>query len=110
MKRRKVLIAVFAVIGIVVGLEIWKLQRFLKQGPSFREAYAAWDTGALLIAYMKTHDEEWPENWGGLLSTLETERGLGSGLTLRGGSPHDTNYHRYLRETIMIDWTFDPAV
>lgn len=73
----------------------------------FREAYAAWDTGTLVIEYLETHDGRWPQSWDDLLTVLEGERGRQ--VMLYGASAGDVEYARSLRRRVAIDWTADPA-
>jgi hypothetical protein len=69
------------------------------------EAYAAWDTGTLLIEYMNRHDNRWPASWDDLLTVLDHPD---HAIPLRGASANDVPYARSLREKVAIDWTFDP--
>lgn len=69
------------------------------------EAYAAWDAGDMLVWYMRTHDDDWPDSWGEFQSAIESE----PALFLRGRHPEEPDYMGRMRRTIKIDWTFDPA-
>jgi hypothetical protein len=58
--RRKLLIAaLFLVLAFLafIGYEYVYLNRHIP------EAYMAWDTGTLLVEYMKTHNDKWPSSW-----------------------------------------------
>lgn len=72
------------------------------------EAYAAWDTGTMLVAYMESHENQWPKSWddlqAGLISDSEYVvqfRGIHAGES-------QTKYAQSLRGKVAIDWTFDP--
>lgn len=69
------------------------------------EAYAAWDAGDMLLSYMRTHDNDWPNDWDELQAAVESE----PALFLRGRHPDEPNYMERMRRTIKIDWTFDPS-
>ncbi len=68
------------------------------------EAYAAWDAGDMLVWYMRTHDNDWPNDWAELTAAVESE----PALFLRGRHPDEPDYMDRMRETILIDWKFDP--
>ncbi len=101
--RKIVLVVAIAIVG-VVGWIAYGLLRTLRGIP---EAYAAWDTGTLLIEYMKQHDDQWPSSWNQLLTVLDSDDGRK--IPLRGASAGDMSYARSLREKVAVDWTFDPA-
>ncbi len=100
--------SILIVIGIAVvcaatciGYSLWHTVRHIP------EAYAAWDTGTLLIEYMESHDNRWPTSWDDLLSVLEGPRG--EQIILRGARAGDMQYARSLSRMVAVDWTFDPA-
>ena len=101
--RKILLIAVLAIVGFV-GWIAYGILHTLRGIP---EAYAAWDTGTLLIEYMKYHDDRWPASWDELLTVLDSDEGRK--IPLRGAQAGDIAYARSLRESIAVDWTFDPA-
>ncbi len=68
------------------------------------EAYAAWDAGDMMIWYMKTHDNRWPQNWQELAAAIESE----PNLRLRGRHPSEPDYLARMHKTIAIDWNFNP--
>lgn len=70
------------------------------------QAYAAWDTGDLLIEYMKLHDNRWPSSWDELVPAMNGD--TNGPITLWGAQAGDTNYVLSLRKTVAIDWSFDP--
>jgi hypothetical protein len=65
--RSKILLSLAIVLTSVV---FWGLLDFIYTWQHIPEAYAAWDTGTLLIEYMKSHDNQWPSGWNALLSML----------------------------------------
>jgi hypothetical protein len=101
--RKIVLIVGIAIVG-VVG---WIAYGFLHTLRGIPKAYAAWDTGTLLIEYMKQHDDRWPTSWDQLLTVLDSDEGRK--IPLRGSSAGDMSYARSLREKVAVDWAFDPA-
>lgn len=101
--RKIALIVVIAIVG-VVG---WIAYGFLHTLRGMPEAYAAWDTGTLLMEYMKQHDDQWPTSWDQLLTVLDSDEGRK--IPLRGAQAGDIAYARSLREKVAVDWTFDPA-
>ena len=101
--RKIVLVIAIAIVG-VVG---WIAYGFLHTLRGLPDAYAAWDTGTLLIEYMKHHDDQWPKSWDQLLTVLDSDEGRM--IPLRGAQAGDIAYARALREKVAIDWAFDPA-
>lgn len=69
------------------------------------EAYAAWDTGTLLVEYMDLHDRRWPSSWDDLLSVMNNPI---NPPMFRGARAGDTNYALSLRKRVAIDWHFNP--
>ena len=101
--RRKIIVAAaLMMFGVVayIGYGILYTWRHIP------EAYAAWDTGTLLVEYMKTPGDRWPSSWDDLLSV--TNRVSGDKINLFGVGSHP-DYALYLEETIAIDWKFDPT-
>ena len=90
--RKIVLVVVIAVVG-VVG---WIAYGFLHTLRHIPEAYAAWDTGTLLIEYMKQHDDQWPGSWDDLVTVLDSNEGRR--IPLRGAQAGDVAYARSLRD------------
>lgn len=93
-----------AIIGFVSFLGYGAFQTWR----NVHEAYAAWDTGTLLVEYMKTHDNQWPKSWDDLITVMEgkTERDF----MLRGRGSLDRKYAYSLRESIFVDWNFNPRL
>src|SRR5437660_243247 len=103
-RRRKIILGlVVAVLGVVAYVSY----TFLHTLSHLREAYEAWDTGTLLIEYMKDHNDQWPKSWDELLTVMDSESGRQ--IALRGAQAGDVPYARSLREKIWVDWGFDPA-
>ncbi len=102
--RQKIVTIIVLIVVCISGWFGFNLYRTLRQIPV---AYAAWDTGTLLVEYMKQHDERWPKSWDELLTVLESADG--QKLTLRGAMAGDVVYAQSLREKIAIDWHFNPA-
>lgn len=105
---RKILIgiiaSVFIAVAVFVGCQIYALVYTVHRVP---EAYAAWDTGRLLVEYMKTHDNRWPTSWDELLTVVHPS--ATNEFIMRGShGPGDTNYLLALRNFVAVDWTFDP--
>lgn len=100
---RRLIITIFVA---VIALTAWISFRFLYTAYHITEAYAAWDTGTLLVEYLKTHDDRWPGSWDDLLSVMNTESGRK--LILQGASAGDLAYAQKLRAKVVIDWRFDP--
>jgi len=96
-----------AVAVTVIGIIAYLVGGLLYAWHHVPEAYAAWDTGSLLVAYMESHDGRWPRGWDDLLSVLHGE-GTRS-IMMRGAEASDSEYPRRLREMVSIDWSFDPA-
>jgi hypothetical protein len=101
--RRIMSVVVIAAVG-AVG---WISYEFLHTLAHIPEAYAAWDTGTLLIEYMKQHDDRWPKSWDDLLTVLDDDEG--SKIPLRGAQAGDGAYAASLRELVAVDWDFEPA-
>ncbi len=102
--RRKITVAVvLTVFGVVVYFG-YGITHTLRRIP---EAYAAWDTGTLLVEYMKSHGNRWPSSWGDLLSVVRSDSG--DQVMFRGAKAGDTNYAASLRTKVAIDWKFDPS-
>lgn len=102
-RRNKIFLAGLS--GIVLLLSVFALYVFLvlRQIP---EAYAAWDTGTLVVEYMKRHDDRWPASWNDLVELVRQDSGRR--ILLRGASAGDVAYAESLRSTVGIDWTYDP--
>jgi hypothetical protein len=68
------------------------------------EAYAAWDTGTLLVRYMEKHDGDWPDGWRDLEQLHDDE----PHLRLRWNA-HEPDYFDQMRKMVAIDWEYDPT-
>ncbi len=105
MMRRRTIISL---IGIaVLALVLWTGYSAFRSWRLLPEAYAAWDTGTLLVEYLDAHDNQWPTSWDDLLTILETPRGRE--IPLYGASAGDMEYARSLRDKVAVDWDFDPT-
>lgn len=71
------------------------------------EAYAAWDTGTLLVEYMNSHERHWPSSWEDLLSLVRKD--TEGRITLYGAKAGDVHYAASLSRFVSIDWKFDPS-
>ena len=102
--RRKIIVGIAVAVVGTVGYFGYRTVYVLRHIP---EAYAAWDTGTLLVEYMKSHDDRWPSSWEDLLSAMKSH--AGDEIMFRGARAGDTNYANSLRKTVVIDWRFDPS-
>ena len=102
-RRRKILIACASGLLLAVGYFVFSVVYTWQHIP---EAYAAWDTGSLLVVYMRTHEGHWPSDWDDLLTVLEGEQG--QAITLYGSQAGDIPYANSLRNKVTVDWSFDP--
>lgn len=103
MRHRK---AILGVAIVLAGVATWGTYRVLHT-IDVSEGYAAWDTGTLLVEYMKGHEGRWPDSWEELLTVLDSESGRE--VLMRGASAGDLEYARTLREKVAVDWSFDPS-
>jgi len=102
--RRKITVGIVLTIlgtGAYIGYQV------LYTWYHIPEAYAAWDTGQLLVKYMQVNQDRWPTSWDDLVTVMNTE--AGSQMTLYGASAGDTNYVLSLRKKVAINWKFDPS-
>jgi len=97
--RRKITVAVLLTAFAWAGYWGYGLIQTVRRIP---EAYAAWDTGSLLVAYMEAHTNQWPASWDELLTMREQ-------VLFRGARAGDTNYAASLRAKVAINWKFDAA-
>jgi len=102
--RRKILIAVVLIVFGTAAYFVYDLVYTVRHVP---EAYAAWDTGTLLVEYMKSHGNRWPSSWDDLLSVMHSDSG--DQVMFRGAGAGDTNYAASLRTKVAIDWKFDTS-
>lgn len=91
------------ILTTVFGVVAYFVYRAIYTARHIPEAYAAWDTGTLVVEYMDSHGGEWPTSWDDLLSMISTNPVL-----FRGASHGDSNYAYSLRTKVAIDWSFDP--
>jgi hypothetical protein len=104
-RKKKIVLAVVAVLLLGVGYFAFRLVYTWRHLP---EAYAAWDTGCLLVNYMDLHEGRWPTDWEDLLSVFESE--VGEAICLAGRRSDETilEHARSLRRMVAIDWSFAP--
>lgn len=89
---------------IALSLGTWLVGRIVYVWWHIPEAYAAWDAGDMLLWYMRSHNDAWPENWDEFQAAVEGE----PASFLRGRQPEEPDYMGRMRRTIKIDWSFDP--
>ena len=105
--RRKITVAIILAVALtIIGFGVYFVCGITYTVRHIPEAYAAWDTGTLLVEYMKVHDDKWPASWDDLLSI--TNSNSGSQIVFRGRRTNDTNYANTLQTMVAINWTFDP--
>ena len=102
--RRKITIGI---VLTILGAGTYIGYRVLYTWYHIPEAYAAWDTGQLLVKYMQINQNRWPSSWDDLVTVMNTE--AGSRMTLYGATAGDTNYALSLRRKVAVDWKFDPS-
>lgn len=56
---------------VLVSFVVYGVYNFIYTWKNIPEAYAAWDTGTLLIEYLKSHNDQWPSGWDELLSVID---------------------------------------
>lgn len=105
MRRRRPILAVSIVVAVSVAG--WLAYGFFRTLHRISQAYAAWDTGTLLVAYLQKHEDRWPTSWDDLLTVMDDE--AGRRIPLRGGQAGDVQYARSLRDKVAIDWAYDPS-
>jgi len=91
----------------LLGWAAWYGYRIVLTVSQIPTAYAAWDTGNLLVEYMRSNNNRWPSSWDDLLSVINNNPT--NQIQFRGASPGDTNYALSLRQKVAIDWKFDPS-
>ncbi len=72
------------------------------------DAYAAWDAGTLVVAYLQSHDDQWPRSWDALLAVAETLND--HDMRLRGSDGEGGFVYGELRNRVAIDWNADPKM
>lgn len=103
-RRRRVLQLVVLLVSIILVCFVYSLVQTLRGIP---EAYAAWDTGMLLVEYLKSHQREWPRSWHELLSV--TNGRLCDSIVFRGARDDQHDYATTLTNLVRVDWSFDVA-
>src|SRR5580700_3129871 len=107
MKRTRKLRMVLAIAAVIVVAAVgWFVYSLLYTVDHIPEAYAAWDTGTLLVEYMEVHGNRWPTSWDELLTVMNSD--ADRQILLRGGhaGESDLAYARTLQDKVSIDRTF----
>ena len=98
MRRRRIVICAVVFVLTVAG---WAAYHIVSAVRSVPDAYAAWDTGTLIIEYLDTHDGKWPRSWDDLRAAAASAPK--HNRTLYGaGAYHD------LPSRVRVDWEADP--
>jgi hypothetical protein len=105
MSRRRKIIGFVGV--VILAVVVWVASQIAITVRRIPEAYAAWDTGTLLVEYLKTHDDQWPTSWDDLLTVLAEDSS--DEIVLWGAGADDLEYAQGLREIVAVDWTIDAA-
>ncbi len=69
------------------------------------EAYAAWDTGTLLVAYMSRNDDEWPSSWDDLAKIIDLQNNCPK---IRGFEGRAEDTIEQLKTYVIIDFAHRP--
>lgn len=101
---RRIILSLVALAAIAVG---WAAFEAISTWRGIPDAYAAWDAGTLMIAYLESHDDQWPRSWDELLATVETLEKTGK--TLRGADGEGGFVYGDLRSRVAIDWSVEPT-
>lgn len=96
---RRIVIGITAALVLAFG---WFAYCVFDTWRNIPEAYAAWDTGVLIVAYLALHDNKWPHSWDELLSV--TEDGVGT-----RGDYGENGINGILSDSVSVDWDFDPT-
>lgn len=99
--KRFLIVFGFLIIGFV-GYNVLQVRLVLARSG---EAYAAWDTGTLLVEYMHEHDRKWPSSWEDLFSIMDGKHPV----FLRGTGGDDYKYALGLPKTVSVDWNYDTS-
>lgn len=105
MMRRRTIISLIGIAAL--AFVPWTAYGIFRTWRLLPETYAAWDTGTLLVEYLKANDDRWPSSWDDLLTVLDSPGG--SDIVLYGSSGGNAAYARSLRETVAVGWSFDRA-
>lgn len=95
---------------VLVSFVVYGVYNFIYTWKNIPEAYAAWDTGTLLIEYLKSHNDQWPSGWDELLSVIDDRSE--QQFAFRGaqsGQASQADYARSLQDMVAVDWSFDPS-
>jgi hypothetical protein len=102
--RRRTRWIIFVVLATIVGVVSWIGYGVYRSVDSFMDGYALWDTGDLLVEYMKTHNDRWPASWSDLRPSFDklVDKDGNDGHLRHGSRLED------LSRRVSIDWTADP--
>ena len=105
MPRAKQLVLLASV--LVLGFGAYHAARLYRTWRLLPEAYAAWDSGTLIVDYMKV-EGQWPSSWHDLSEFLAgDEENLR--FILRGSTRSEwPEYIAQLPDWVSIDWSYDP--
>ena len=97
---------------ILIGAFCWFTYGIYHTWKRIPEAYAAWDTGTLLVEYMRQNDDRWPQSWEDLGTVLnhpeKTDFLIYGSYEDLPSSDQEHAQGRRLSEMVTIDWSFDP--
>ena len=91
---------VWFVFGAVVSAAFYEAYSVYKAFLILRnDPYYVWNASALVIDYMKTHDNRWPKSWADLQLALSEP--------IEAGGPR---YSEELKKKVVIDWNTRPEI
>lgn len=102
-KRTLLLVIAIAVMAFVVYMA-YQVFFVVNHLP---EAYAAWDTGTLLVEYMDTSGGEWPSSWEDLIGLVRDD--TNKRIPLRGARAGDVAYASGLQQIVRVQWSASPS-
>lgn len=103
-RNPKILSIVLLAALVFVGYMVYQ---YLYTFNHLSEAYAAWDTGTLLIEYMDTNEGNWPTSWEDLVGLIREDED--HRVMLRGARAGDVAYVVGLRDVVSIQWSVVPS-
>lgn len=105
-RTRKVLLVVISVVVLFGGYGIYRAIIDLSTS-NIIEAYEAWDTGTLVVEYIKTNDGALPTSWEDLIELVVVD--ADKRIILRGAGAGDVVYATGLQDVVKIEWPTDPT-
>jgi hypothetical protein len=100
MSRRRITVGL--IFFVVIAAVAWVVHGAFTTWRGIPDAYAAWDTGILVVEYLETHDDQWPRSWDELLTATQTLEANGKHL------PGGNGVYGDLPGRVAIDWNADP--